>query len=565
MAGSSTSKSVSVPIVTQLRKGNMPKPSSGGSRTLPRPSKRPFPARKSSGPCPSSSLLLGTKLTRRVRYDAATIDGNLAHQNAVTAQNLAFFKACDGVFCNYWWRPQNLEATKACLSSSALRHRLGDVFFGLDVFGRGTYGEGGFDSWRAMHAIREASPSFSTALFAPGWTVEAEVLQHSLATPAGHARWRLDDWYLWLGGSSTPSVAAADAQLHQQRIEMRGVMRARQLAALTATSASPVPLPRRVPVPPTFNYNGPLADLPGSSVDRSQRNLAAFCTRSTAIPCPALAFYSNFSSGAGHDFFVRGEKVLDHRSTSPPRAGWTEIALSSVQPLDALEDLASMNEDDAWEGERSLRLSPATAEDDRPRSHSLYTLRLPPDSEDDVPVEFQLVWKASLSPNCAREPRLSLFSLDGAADPPQPATVTSLENGWRMSTSRTTWRGQDIERDLHLLVELAAGSGTVLVGACALVALDSQPPLQRNLEYDLQGATLSWSDAVTAKSAPLASAPLAHIFEEEADGQQARYLGTTFDQSFRLGEHERGRSPQFRLVSGGLSSLFSPPPARTAG
>ena len=42
-----------------------------------------------------------------------------------------------------------------------------DVYMGIDVFGRNTYGGGGYDCDKALEVIRNAG--VSAALFAPGW------------------------------------------------------------------------------------------------------------------------------------------------------------------------------------------------------------------------------------------------------------------------------------------------------------------------------------------------------------------------------------------------------------
>jgi len=50
------------------------------------------------------------------------------------------------------------------------RRRAHDVYFGCDVFGRGTFGGGGHAVGTALRAARAAGAS--AALFAPGWTME---------------------------------------------------------------------------------------------------------------------------------------------------------------------------------------------------------------------------------------------------------------------------------------------------------------------------------------------------------------------------------------------------------
>jgi hypothetical protein len=77
-------------------------------------------------------------------YDAVTIDGELAWQNALNASNMPFFDACDAIFLNYAW-----DQSAAASSAVAAGDRACDVFLGVDVFGRGTFGGGKFNSHAA--------------------------------------------------------------------------------------------------------------------------------------------------------------------------------------------------------------------------------------------------------------------------------------------------------------------------------------------------------------------------------------------------------------------------------
>lgn len=52
-----------------------------------------------------------------------------------------FFDVCDGIFVNYTWQEKNLATT---LGNA--QHRVMDVFVGVDVFGRNTYGGGQFNA-----------------------------------------------------------------------------------------------------------------------------------------------------------------------------------------------------------------------------------------------------------------------------------------------------------------------------------------------------------------------------------------------------------------------------------
>jgi hypothetical protein len=104
-------------------------------------------------------------------YDSVTHDtGELEWQDGLTERNVAFFRACDGVFTNYCWK-----AEEPARSAARAESRRWDVFMGTDCFGRNTYGGGGYDCDKALRAIRQAG--VSAALFAPGWVWEDQVEQ----------------------------------------------------------------------------------------------------------------------------------------------------------------------------------------------------------------------------------------------------------------------------------------------------------------------------------------------------------------------------------------------------
>jgi len=54
-----------------------------------------------------------------------------------------FFDACDGIFLNYCWKEENLTASKACAVECK---RPNDVYVGIDVYGRGCLGDGGWNT-----------------------------------------------------------------------------------------------------------------------------------------------------------------------------------------------------------------------------------------------------------------------------------------------------------------------------------------------------------------------------------------------------------------------------------
>ncbi|KAI4455917.1 endo beta n-acetylglucosaminidase [Holotrichia oblita] len=99
-------------------------------------------------------------------YDSVINSGDLQWQNELNEKNRCFFDVCDGIFLNYTWKKENLEKTV-----KQAKHRINDVYVGLDVFGRGCFGGGKFNSYLAAKAVREHN--LSLAIFAQGWTHES--------------------------------------------------------------------------------------------------------------------------------------------------------------------------------------------------------------------------------------------------------------------------------------------------------------------------------------------------------------------------------------------------------
>ncbi|KFM56630.1 Cytosolic endo-beta-N-acetylglucosaminidase, partial [Stegodyphus mimosarum] len=98
-------------------------------------------------------------------YDSVIESGDLKWQNALNEHNRDFFYGCDGIFLNYNWKDEDL---KLSVSEAGLRKT--DVYVGLDVFGRGCLGGGGFSTNIAAEEARKYG--LSIAIFAPGWVHE---------------------------------------------------------------------------------------------------------------------------------------------------------------------------------------------------------------------------------------------------------------------------------------------------------------------------------------------------------------------------------------------------------
>lgn len=100
-------------------------------------------------------------------YDSVTKDGDLLWQNELNEKNKPFFDICDGIFVNYTWKKYHPKC-----SALAAGKRQFDVYMGIDVFGRNTYGGG---QWKTNLALEEAKEAeVSAAIFAPGWVYETK-------------------------------------------------------------------------------------------------------------------------------------------------------------------------------------------------------------------------------------------------------------------------------------------------------------------------------------------------------------------------------------------------------
>ncbi|KAK4489296.1 hypothetical protein RD792_005100 [Penstemon davidsonii] len=100
-------------------------------------------------------------------YDSVTIDGDLNWQNLLNDKNKPFFDICDGLFANYSWGEDYPK-----LSADVAGERKYDVYMGIDVFGRGTFGGGQWTTNAALDVIKKNN--VSAAIFAPGWVYETK-------------------------------------------------------------------------------------------------------------------------------------------------------------------------------------------------------------------------------------------------------------------------------------------------------------------------------------------------------------------------------------------------------
>ena len=109
-------------------------------------------------------------------YDAVNTQGELKHQDTLTALNKPFFDCCDAIFINYTWEIEDPSNAVAILDDKSTEKRY-DIYFGIDVFGRGatfaTSQCSGYNVDKALQVLKRAG--VSAAIFAPGWLLESEV------------------------------------------------------------------------------------------------------------------------------------------------------------------------------------------------------------------------------------------------------------------------------------------------------------------------------------------------------------------------------------------------------
>ena len=119
---------------------------------------------------------------RVIWYDAVTTSGKLCYQNALTPYNEPFFAAAGELFVNYRWAHGSATPRICANRAAAIGAKAADVYMGIDVFGRGTYGGGQWNCGPAAALALQAG--VSAALFAPGWVHESA--GGDSAAAAGH-------------------------------------------------------------------------------------------------------------------------------------------------------------------------------------------------------------------------------------------------------------------------------------------------------------------------------------------------------------------------------------------
>ena len=113
------------------------------------------------------------------------------------------------MFTNYTWLADAPPRSVALAGPARAR----DVYTGIDCFGRGTYGGGGFEGLRAALEVALRAGT-SVALFAPSWTWE-----NLAARGTDESAWAAAEQKLWLD-CVAPGSGAGEFALPRRAVQV---------------------------------------------------------------------------------------------------------------------------------------------------------------------------------------------------------------------------------------------------------------------------------------------------------------------------------------------------------
>ena len=109
-------------------------------------------------------------------YDSVSSKtGKIQWQSRLNNIGMPFFNECDGFFTDYHWQKQHpLES----IQFASKNNREYAVFTGIDIWGRGTFGDGQYNTGNITNYLLNGinkTKTTSIGLFATGWTFEHEI------------------------------------------------------------------------------------------------------------------------------------------------------------------------------------------------------------------------------------------------------------------------------------------------------------------------------------------------------------------------------------------------------
>ncbi|KAI0052666.1 glycoside hydrolase family 85 protein [Auriscalpium vulgare] len=366
-------------------------------------------------------------------YDSVVITGQVRWQDRLNNYNLPFFVPSTGFFTNYTW-PATYPMLSAQFFSSldyelvapgssfATQKTLQDIYTGVDMWGRGSHGGGGFGSYKALEHIDPGSLTLSVALFGQGWTWESE---------QDKPGWNWEAWWrfernLWLG------------------------------PALPTDEIVVPPMPRREGDPEC--PHGPF------------RPITSFFSPKPPPDPVLLPFYTAFSPGVGFAWFVSGKAVLQ-----PRKEGWTDIDKQGSigdqlwprprllwEDADSVEHLPSVSSelyfDDAWMGGNCVRVAFSACGSDAEDAFfrciwlPIQTLGLTPNISYDAEIVFKTA--SGLGPDVDIDIGLSFKVEDDSEAVLEISSISSSED----------LSGEWTRQSLQIKVISDAGFTTTVIG-----------------------------------------------------------------------------------------------------
>ncbi|KAG7089814.1 hypothetical protein E1B28_011463 [Marasmius oreades] len=276
------------------------------------------------------------KYAEVVWYDSVVITGQLAWQDRLNNYNLPFFLSSSSIFTNYTWRNNYPSLTAQyflTLDPSLVSNEsnvqvstksLQDIYVGIDIWGRGSHGNGGFGAYKALSHIEPSSLGLSVAIFGQAWSWESEQDKPSFTWES----WWDYDRKLWAGViDDNETVQIPDCPMKKGE------------EACTHGAFVPFKEFFKAQPPPNVDH---------------------------------IPFHTTFCPGAGRKWFVNGKEVF----VQAGGGGWTDVDKQTslgdlVWPKpeitwDAQADppegvslpsvLAKVDMRDAWNGGSSLRM-----------------------------------------------------------------------------------------------------------------------------------------------------------------------------------------------------------------
>ncbi|KAG0211755.1 hypothetical protein BGX33_004097 [Mortierella sp. NVP41] len=234
-------------------------------------------------------------------YDSViTSTGEIAWQDKLSLENYRFFEQSDGIFTNYTWKE---HAVGESVALAGPRNR--DVYTGIDIWGRNTFGGGGFTTFKALEIIqRERS---SCALFAPAWTYES----------LGKDGFMTNDRLFWAGYNG--------AGFHAENLPLSSFYwRTCHMLAIKP--------PKKKKKEEEDKEDGKelSKDKDGDKEEEDNRNFLPVAAYIPMRPSGCSSwFYSNFDRGFGKGFWINGKKVSDKP--------WSHLSHQSLPPSMAKE------------------------------------------------------------------------------------------------------------------------------------------------------------------------------------------------------------------------------------